>query len=365
MSLRCVDQMTLLGSSEKTSSQIELISQSIQDIHLHMSQGLIAAGDRDTRLLAITDKRLDGVQAALIKIKGDLQRPLQRLSFQMHHMEDRLTNKQRIEILQWLSTVAYRKHHANMSGDLLPGSCIWLARHPVFQQWSNSSVSSVLWLHGIPGSGKSKLVAHTIELFLKQAQSEPTAAPVAFFYCIRATAERERANPEEIMRAILKQLAKAKSHLPLRSSIVAKFEHARQESLEDGSELSSLTIDDCVSLILEILENTSATIIIDALDECDPVRRHELLRALKVIVAEAENLVRVFISSRDHTDIVIKLTDVPNIYISSSDNYKDIEQFVTVKIDEAIGDQRLLSGNISQTVRDEIISALVEKAKGM
>jgi PHD/YefM family antitoxin component YafN of YafNO toxin-antitoxin module len=85
---------------------------------------------------------------------------------------------------------------------------------------------------------------------------------------------------------------------------------------------------------------------------------------LKKIVAEAQNLFKIFISSRDHADIVIKLADMPNIYIDSADNYEDIKQFFAARVHEAIEDQRLLSSNVSASLRDEIISALAEKAKG-
>jgi adenylylsulfate kinase-like enzyme len=41
--------------------------------------------------------------------------------------------------------------------DVLPGTGQWLLSDPVFDKWKKESVSSILWLHGIPGSGKSKL----------------------------------------------------------------------------------------------------------------------------------------------------------------------------------------------------------------
>jgi hypothetical protein len=301
----------------------------------------------------------------LAKINSYLQMPLNRLSFKLNHIEDDLSKQQRLEVLLWLSKVAYRKHHLTMSADLLPGSCVWLEHNPIFLDWVNASVSSALWLHGIPGSGKSTLVAHIVELFQNQVQSQHASAPLAYFYCIRATAEPERANPDEIMRAILKQIAKAKVDQPLRRSILQKFKHAKNEAMEDGSDPSLLTVDECVSLILDVLEDTSAIIIIDALDECDPFRRHVLLHALKDIVAKANNLVKIFISSRDHPDIVLKLADVPNIYIKSTDNFDDIKRFVTTKVDEAIQHQRLLSGKVSTEVRGDVISKLSENAQGM
>jgi hypothetical protein len=105
----------------------------------------------------------------------------------------------------------------------LPGFRAWLEHNPIFLDRVKASVSSELWLHGIPGSGKLKLVAHIVELFQNQVQSQHASAPLAYFYCIRATAEPERANPDEIMHAILKQIAKAKVDQPLRRSILQKF----------------------------------------------------------------------------------------------------------------------------------------------
>jgi hypothetical protein len=64
----------------------------------------------------------------------------------------------RIAILQWLSPEPYKMHHAQINKDVLEGTGQWLLSDPVFKQWKSESVSSILWLHGIPGSGKSKLV---------------------------------------------------------------------------------------------------------------------------------------------------------------------------------------------------------------
>jgi len=64
----------------------------------------------------------------------------------------------RTEILQWISSEPYLDHHNQMKDDVLLGTGEWLLSHPVFRKWKKESVSSILWLHGIPGSGKSKLV---------------------------------------------------------------------------------------------------------------------------------------------------------------------------------------------------------------
>jgi hypothetical protein len=41
---------------------------------------------------------------------------------------------------------------------VLPGTGQWLLSDIAFETWKNESVSSLLWLHGMIGSGKSKLV---------------------------------------------------------------------------------------------------------------------------------------------------------------------------------------------------------------
>ena len=64
----------------------------------------------------------------------------------------------RTEILRWISPEPYIQHHEQTKKDVLLGTGQWLLSDPVFDKWKKESVSSILWLHGIPGSGKSKLV---------------------------------------------------------------------------------------------------------------------------------------------------------------------------------------------------------------
>jgi hypothetical protein len=63
----------------------------------------------------------------------------------------------RTEILRWISPEPYMQHHEQTKRDVLSGTGKWLLSDLVFDKWKRESVSSILWLHGIPGSGKSKL----------------------------------------------------------------------------------------------------------------------------------------------------------------------------------------------------------------
>jgi hypothetical protein len=57
-----------------------------------------------------------------------------------------------------MSPQPYMQHHEQTKENVLRGTGEWLLSDPIFDKWKEESVSSMLWLHGIPGSGKSKLV---------------------------------------------------------------------------------------------------------------------------------------------------------------------------------------------------------------
>ncbi|MCJ1360834.1 MAG: hypothetical protein MMC33_010843, partial [Icmadophila ericetorum] len=119
------------------------------------------------------------------------------------------------------------------------------------------------------------------------------------------------------------------------------------------------------TLILALLEHNPATIVIDALDECIPACRYEILKTLDNIIQKSASLVKVFVSSRDDNDIVCRLNDSPNVIIHASDNGKDIERFIHFEVEKGIKDKRMLRGDISDELKNRIITTLAKGAKGM
>lgn len=204
-----------------------------------------------------------------------------------------------------------------------------------------------------------------VEFLRKEMSTNTASAPIAYFYCVRNAAEPERADPDEIMRSILKQLSCSKSDLPIREPVAKRYRDMKEEADDEGCEPAKWTVKECVELILGLLESNPATIIIDALDECDPIRRHELLLAFETIIQNSANVVKMFVSSRDDNDIVCRLAKSPNVFIRASDNGKDIECFVRSQVHQSIVDKRLLSGNVSDELKSRIISILIEGAQGM
>ena len=180
---------------------------------------------------------------------------------------------------------------------------------------------------------------------------------------MRNDAEPERANPDEILRSILEQLSCSKSSLPIREPVVQAYKEKKEEAR--GGNPEKLMRDETVEVILALLESNPATIIIDALDECDSARRQDLLLDIQRIIRESASLVKFFVSSRDDHDIVCRLADSPNLYINLKDNSKDIERFVHSEVTKAIDYGKLICGNVSNDLKDRIIETLISKAEGM
>lgn len=204
---------------------------------------------------------------------------------------------------------------------------------------------------------------------IRQLLAENTAcenaAPIAYFYCQRNTAEPQRSDPTEVLRAILRQLL---CHIPLwqeASTTAREYKVRKSEADKDGFEISRLDISETTNEIVEIASQMPVTMLIDALDECRASQRHELLSALDVLLERSAHLVKVFVSSRDDVDIVLRLQKHPNIYINIDDNKNDIHRFIQFEIRKALSDRRLLKGAVSSELTKLITEKLAMKARGM
>lgn len=66
----------------------------------------------------------------------------------MNHV---FSGEERKDVFLWMSEIEYREHHQDLSKDVLPNSGQWLLNSREYIEWGQSSVSSILWLHGIRG----------------------------------------------------------------------------------------------------------------------------------------------------------------------------------------------------------------------
>ncbi|KAK1846472.1 ankyrin repeat-containing protein [Colletotrichum chrysophilum] len=256
----------------------------------------------------------------LQQILKELAEPISRVSSGIEAIQDGLHRTERLQILKAISNIPYRLHHKTARNDRLKGSGQWLLKKRAFRMWRAESSSSVLWLHGIPGSGKTKLASLVID---ELEQSET----VAFFYCMRNPAEPQRGQASKVLASLVRQLSIVGSSSIILPPVVAKYD----EALSGFAEFHDVawSLDECQEVFLELMEyHPSVTVIIDALDEINQEDRQGLLDSLSRLLDESPNLLKIFLSSRDNHDISLRLTGSPNIYIEADDNDDDVTAFM-------------------------------------
>lgn len=153
------------------------------------------------------------------KALAQLDTPIQHVNDQLEALVKDQERAKKFEILGWISKMPYNQHHETVRSGRLEDSRLGLFDLPEYMNWRKSRQPSLLWLHGIPGSGKSKLVSLVVDTLRENglnAQSEP----LAYVYCTRSTSEPQRTESEHILRSILRQLACARPGLPIRDPVL-------------------------------------------------------------------------------------------------------------------------------------------------
>lgn len=164
------------------------------------------------------------------------------------------------------------------------------------------------------------------------------SAPPVYFYCTRSTAEPERSRPNAVLSSVLRQLSCVEPDASILSPVIDKYKRQGE-----GFQSNGLDLDDSRDLIVRLVQDYSMTVIIvDALDECDPLLRQSLLDAFEYILKESVGLVKIFVSSRDDQDIVYTLREYPNMDISSDKNTADIKAYVETETQKMVGKGQLL-----------------------
>ena len=305
-------------------------------------------------------------QKALTGLLKDIQNPIYRTAQSISEIQDRLRQDQRKEVFHWLSTIPCESHHHEVNKRILGATGSWLLECPEYLKWQNSSSSDIFWCHGIPGAGKSALTSIVVQTMLEQQKIAPAKSPpLAYFYCSGKGTDSRNASPEEILRALLRQLIGRDIRLPTRGSVAQDYQRKKEQADMTGAQTPSLGMEEIVAHILKITADDPVILVVDALDEIDDVKRGDLFNALDQIVQESQNVVKIFLSSRNDGDIVDRFDHYSNVLIDESLNHDDINQFVQYKVDQVIKSKKLLRGRVTSLLRDEIITTLCSSAQGM
>jgi len=210
-----------------------------------------------------------------------------------------------------------------------------------------------------------RLLNRARSIFIEQQMNEfrehRNPSPI-YFYCARNPAEPERAKPDAILRRLVRQLSSRTPGEAILDPVLKTYEAREKNAFAAGP----LTLEESTDLIIRLSQNRGlTTIVLDALDECEPSLRDDLLNALTEILQIPNGLIKILVSSREERDIVCHLADCLNLEIKATKNQADINHFVNSEVDKLIRSKKILFGNVSKDLRQEIKDVLCEKAQGM
>ena len=194
--------------------------------------------------------------------------------------------------------------------------------------------------------------------------------PALYFYCSRTAAEPERANAEDILRCLVKELSTGNpGH---ETSQVPEYVAEKYEAVEKiGFASGRLTVADCRSITARFGNlHPKLYIFIDALDELEESMQQDLIEILKNIMTDAsKSHVKVLISSRDNTNVVPSFSQrkTYDVAVNSGENQNDIDSYVKTQLANLIEQKRIhFRGKTpSQKLQQDIVKTLCAKSQGM
>ncbi|KAI9662986.1 MAG: hypothetical protein M1821_008033 [Bathelium mastoideum] len=183
-------------------------------------------------------------------------------------------------------------------GGLLVDSYHWVLENGNYQTWLNDDQSSLLWIKGDPGKGKSMLLCGIIDELTRSTNKTPL---LSFFFCQASDSRINSATA--VLRGLLYLLV---DQQPLLISHIQKYhDHAGKSLFEDANAWTNLS--DMFINVLQDPSLRSTYLIIDALDEC----LVDLPKLLDLIIQQSSAFphIKWLVSSRNWPEIEERLDD--------------------------------------------------------
>lgn len=233
----------------------------------------------------------------------------------------------------------------------LPESGAWFTESLEAINW-RTDPRSFLWIHGIPGCGKTILSSTIIEVIFDHCFNKSSFA-VLYFYFDFNDAEKQR--PESMLRSLIIQLSLQCTNVPqaLESLYATSTNGLRQPTYD--SLLATL------HQMIGIFRETY--LIVDALDEAS--NRNMLLANIKEITGWKDLNLHTLVTSRREKDIIDSMEHLANhekVCIESKLINDDIRTYVRDRLQI---DPKLKRWLNQPKVQLEIERMLMDKADGM
>jgi Cdc6-like AAA superfamily ATPase len=254
------------------------------------------------------------------------------------------------EIRDWLSAADPSVNYANALEKRHTGTGLWFTQGQAFADWQKQS-NSFLWLHGIPGCGKTVLSSTIIEHL--ESVTTPDQILLYFYFTFNDT---NKQTLENMLRSLVNQLYQ---RLP---GTREPLEQLWESNRENKQQLSKTSLRDVLLAMLNKANDVS--IALDALDES--TTRGDVLSWLLSILEAEFRACRILVTSRREQDIESALQRWMRPEDTISIQQADVKEDIRVYVGHSVrNSEELARWHTRPEVQDEIETELVEKADGM
>ncbi|KAJ6549563.1 ankyrin repeat-containing domain protein [Mycena vulgaris] len=324
-------------------------SQKILD-HVH---GLVLA-DKDAATVLAQLK--NDLQKAMQSTKDENEHVMQQLSdlkISTTDASERITkdladlNRRHLDhsVRLWLKAPDARMNH-NTARSLHDGDTgSWLVRSFEYKSWKSTS-SSLLWINGKPGAGKTIICSTVIEDILATP-----GGVLAYFYFYYG--ETDKQSLRGILTSIIFQLEEQLLENP--SPLLTLYQKLGSGAHEPS--IPELTA--CVKSLIIALSARPIFIVLDALDEC--TKPSDLAPVLRSLLQSAESRVHVFVTSRPE-DVVVKM--LRPLTTSELDLSSVIKGDISLYLERVVSEEDPFR-SWKQVHRDRVLNHLLEHSDGM
>ncbi|KND89507.1 Ankyrin repeat domain-containing protein 50 [Tolypocladium ophioglossoides CBS 100239] len=255
---------------------------------------------------------------------------------------------------QWFSPPDPSMNYGNATKQHHIGSGQWFLRSTEYSTWKTEP-NSFLWLHGIPGCGKTILTSAVITDLEKD---EGVQDPLYFYFDFTDTSKQSL---EKALHSLIIQLCRKNNNVQRHLDLLYdSCQQGRQQPSFDSL---------CKTFQNMVQQAGSVFIVLDALDECQTRKAYPtggLLPWIQSLVDSQQTNVHLFVTSRSEQDIKSAIeTWARNqdiIHIKSDLVADDISAYIHARVRQNEGLKRWQS---RPEVQDEIEAVLEEKANGM
>jgi ankyrin repeat protein len=263
--------------------------------------------------------------------------------------------KKRESALQRLCALTPLHHHKTNRKLRQPGTGDWFIESSEFQTWL-ATRNAKLWVYGIPGAGKSILMAYAIEKILSLEDAQSTDSAVAYFYCDYKDSRTQ--TPQAILSSLAQQIARQDERS------FAKLEtFVKTHSSDKQSATLSYENEELCELIVDMATNfEKVALVVDGLDECEGFVAS--VTSYLADLARRSQQIKMLLSSRSLIEISEQVEDYQRISIAARNS--DLVLFVGEQIGERMKPKSLHPLRIKDpTLKGEILDTMVRKADGM